>query len=126
MGPPGPVLLPQYSMVPELLIATNMDMFNNLLVRLGYLVVISWPNGFLLLRRRRDRALSRAPSSLSVAQWIMLPVRSFWSGLCTDRCRKSISTLLIALWSTGLLRAVAQGSDATSLVSSEVFSSSFQ
>ena len=36
MGPPGPVLLPQYSMVPELLIATNMDMFNHLLVRLGY------------------------------------------------------------------------------------------
>ena len=41
MGPPGPVLLPQYSMVPELLIATNMDMFNHLLVRLGFLVVIS-------------------------------------------------------------------------------------
>ena len=47
-GPPGAVLQAQYGVVPELLIAPNMDMFNRLLVRLGLLVVISYFNGFLL------------------------------------------------------------------------------
>ena len=51
VGPPAGDLmedvLPQYGMVPELIIATTMDAFNNLLVRLSHLVVVSRLNGFL-------------------------------------------------------------------------------
>ena len=47
-GPPGPGLQAQYGVVPELLIAPNMDMFNRLLVRLGSSVIMSYFHGFLL------------------------------------------------------------------------------
>ena len=47
-GPPGPDLQAQYGVVPELLIAPNMDMFNRLLVRLGSSVIMSYFHGFLL------------------------------------------------------------------------------